>query len=265
MNSLKNSLNGGIGENIMEEFVMYKKIHLAGLVILLVAVLALSACNAAPPPPAPTADANAVYTQAAATVAANLTQSANQNPAPTSTFPPPTETPTAINAQPSATLAQPGPGNTTQTATVAANTNTTPAANTTVTATLKAGVTVVPTATKAAGAPAPATGDKAAWVSQGPNDGASIPVSATFNVIYTLKNTGTTTWTTKYSLRYYAGDKMSSPNDTSLTKEVKPGETVSIPFLLIAPDGATKTHTIWTLSNADGVNFYYVTMDLEIK
>jgi hypothetical protein len=242
----------------MEELVMHKKIHLAGLAILLVAVLALAACSAPPAPPAPTADANAVYTQAAATVAANLTQSANQNPTETPTFPPPTETPTAMNAQPTSTLAQPGPDNTTKTTTPAAN-------STAVTATPKAGITLVPTATKAAGAPAPATGDKATWVSQGPNDGASIPISATFNAIYVLKNTGTTTWTTKYSLRYYAGDKMSSPNDTSLTKEVKPGETVEIPFLLIAPDSATKTHTIWTLSNADGVNFYYVTMDLVIK
>jgi len=237
---------------------MNLKSNLAGIVILLAAALVLAACGASPAPAAPTSDANAVYTQAAATVAANLTQAADKNPTETPTFAPPTETPTAVNAQSSPTLEQPGPGNATATNTPAAG-----AAQ--ATATKLPGITLVPTATKVAGAPAPATGDKATWVSQGPNDGSSIPISATFNALYTLKNTGTTTWTTKYSLRYYAGDKMSSPNDTNLTKEVKPGETVSIPFLLIAPDSGGKTHTIWTLSNADGVNFYYVTMDLVIK
>jgi hypothetical protein len=249
---------------------MHKKTHLAGIVLMLVAALVLPACSGSPAPAAPTADANAVYTQAAATVGAQLTQSASNNPTPTPTFPPPTETPTAINSQPTATLQQPGPDNTTPTATLAGNTtpavtSTLAAGSKTATPTLKPGTTLVPTATKAAVAPPAATGDKAAWVSQGPTDGSTIPISATFNVYYNLKNTGTTTWTKTYALRYFGGDKLSSPNDLNLTQEVKPGETVNIPFLLIAPDSAGKTHTIWALTNDQGVNFYYVTLDLNIK
>lgn len=235
---------------------MHKKTYLAGIVVLLAAALALAACSSPSAPAAPTADANAVYTQAAATVAANLTQDASKNPTDTPTFAPPTDTPTTVNALPAVTDTPSGSPNTTVT--------TTPLATGTQATATKSSSLLVPTATKASG-PAPVTGDKAEWVSQGPTDGSSIPVSATFNVVYVLKNTGTTTWTTQYTLRFYAGDQMSSPKDTNITKVVKPGETVQIPFVMIAPSSAGKTHTIWAFSNADGVNFYYVTMDLVIK
>jgi hypothetical protein len=241
----------------MEEFVMHKKTNLAGIIILLAAALVLAACSTPSAPAAPTADANAVYTQAAATVAANLTQSAVKNPTSTATPEPPTATPTQSKPTATATVQQANTSKTTQT--------TTPLAGATQPTATKAGAALVPTATKAAGAPPTASGDKAIWVSQGPVDGATMPKSATFNVVYVLKNTGTTTWSKSYTFRYYAGDKLSSPTDLNLTKEVKPGDTVQILFYLIAPDSATKTHTVWVLTNDQGVNFYYVTMDLNIN
>jgi hypothetical protein len=237
----------------MEEFVMHKKTILAGTFILLAAVLVLSACGTKAPPAAPTADANAVYTQAAATVSAGLTQAAEKNP--TATPAPPTATPTNVNEKPSPTVAQPGPGAETATATLEAGV--TPQATATT-----AGATAVSTATKAAGATA-AVSDKAEWVAQSPPDKVKIQVNATFNMKFVMKNTGKTTWTKRYALRYYAGP-ISAPKDINLTKEVKPGETVEILFVLVAPDTAKKENlNIWVLSTDQGVNFSTVTLDFE--
>ncbi len=235
---------------------MFKKKIQAGTFILLAVAMLLSACSAEKTPPAaPTGDANAVYTQAAATVSAGLTQAAAKNPTATPTLAPPTSTPTAINAQPSPTVAQPGPGDGTPTVTVTPSTG----SNLQATAT-SAGATKVPTATKAAGAP-PAVADKALWVSQSPPDKTKVQVSSTFNMTFVLKNVGKTTWTKQYSLRYYAGP-MSSPNSINLTKEVAPGESVEITFELVAPDTASEYNNIWVLSTDQGVNFSVVTLDL---
>lgn len=238
---------------------MHKKTILAGTILLLATAFLLAACGAKNAPAAPTADANAVYTQAAATVAAGLTQAAEKNPTATSTVAPPTVTPAAENANPSPTVAQPGPGNETVTATQTGDTS----PQTTATTAPASGATTVPTATKATGA-APSTGDKAEWVSQNPADKTKIQKSATFTMSYILKNTGKTTWTKNYALRFYAGNQMSSPAGTNLLKEVKPGETVEITFSLIAPDSPGKTSSVWVMSTDQGVNFYSVNLELEI-
>lgn len=224
---------------------------LAGIIILVIAAFSLAACSTPNAPAAPTTDANAVYTQAAATVSVGLTQTAEKNPPPTATTAPPTSTPTM--SAPTATE-----GNATQAATA---TQASGAAQPT--ATSASGTTPVPTATKA-GAPAPTTGDKAEWISQSPVDNTKIQKNATFNVTFVLKNTGTTTWTKNYSFRYYGGEQMDAPKDLNLTKEVKPGESAEILFTLIAPGSPKITDTIWVLSNADGQNFYSVFLKLEI-
>ena len=232
---------------------MQKKMFRAGTMILLAVALLLSACGTPKAPAAPTADANAIYTQAAATVSTGLTQAAQKNPPATATVAPPSATATSLPASPSPTVAQPGPDNQTTTPTQAGAAQTT--------ATKAAGVTPVPTATKAAAATS-SLADKAEWVSQSPADKTQIQKSATFTMTYVLKNTGKTTWTKKYSLRFYAGP-MSEPKDINLTKDVKPGETVEIKFELVAPDSVGKSTNIWVMSTDLGVNFYVVTLDLE--
>jgi len=57
---------------------------------------------------------------------------------------------------------------------------------------------------------------------------------------------------------------LGSPNDLNLLKDVKPNETVEILFEATAPAEKTNTNTIWVLSNADGINFYSVFLDLEV-
>ncbi len=224
------------------------KVKAGGLVIMAAAFL-LAACQSATPV-APTLDANAIYTQAAATVAAGLAQT--QASQPSATPQPPTFTPTStIDLTPSATLPVPGAG--TVTATFLPGTPS-PTAGTGV---------IVPSATKPAGGQ-PSVADKAEWVSQSPADKTQITKGTDITVKFVLKNVGTTTWTPKYTFRYYAGDKMGSPNDLNLTKDVKPNETVEITFLMTAPSTKGTTNTIWVMTNADGINFYSVYMELEI-
>ena len=218
-----------------------------GLSLVLAASFLLAACQSATPA-APTLDANAIYTQAAATVAAGLAQT--QASQPTQTPKPATPTYTNIpntNLTPSSTLPVPGTAQTllpgTPSATVGA-------------------LTAVPSATKSA--PQPSVADKAEWVSQSPTDKTQIQTNAKFLIKYVLKNTGTTTWTTKYTFRYYAGDKMGVPNDLNLLKDVSPNQTVEIVFEATAPSGKGNTNTVWVMSNADGINFYSVFMALEI-
>lgn len=221
---------------------MLKKKAFASLAIILVATLILAACQQATPV-APTLDANAIYTQAAATVAAGLAQTQQAQPSPT-TQPP---TPTNTMEVPTASVAQPGPGNETPTVTPTGLV-----------------FTPIPTNTQASVAQ-PSTGDKAELVSQSPADNTVVGKSDVVTVKFVMKNVGTTTWTTAYTFRYYAGDKMGSPNDLNLTKTVAPNETVEIILPLTAPSSAGNTNTIWVLTNAQGVNFSSVFLILVVQ
>jgi hypothetical protein len=226
---------------------MFKLKIKTGLMLVLVASFVLAACQQATPA-APTLDANAIYTQAAATVAAGLAQT--QASQPTATTQPATPTFTNIpstNLTPTSTL-QPG----TVSETLLPGT---PSATVSV-------LTMVPTATGSGALPSVA--DKAEWVSQTPTDKTQVTKNSKFLIKYVFKNAGQTTWTTKYTFRYYAGNKLGSPNDLNLIKDVKPNETVEILFEATAPAEKGVTNTIWVLSNADGVNFYSVFLDLEI-
>lgn len=237
---------------------MTKKHALAGLSLLLAASLLISACSAQPPVAATeTVDANAIYTQAAATVQAGIaqTEAAKPTTAPTQT-PAPTNTvvvdPTlaaGLTATAKAVLQPPsGP-----TATLAPGQPTPTKAF------------VLPTATLKVVAPAPAkTGDKAELSGQSPSDGTSIPKSASFDMTIVLKNVGTTTWSTRYTLVYYAGDQLGSPSDFNMPNEVKPGETVKLVFPMKTPDSTGKKKIIWAVRNGDGMNFYDLWLEINV-
>jgi len=240
---------------------MTKKNLLAGLILLVAGSLLLAACSPQQTPPAAaTIDANMVYTQAAQTVQAGLAQTPVIEPTAA-----PTETPAPTNTMdPNIALAmtataqsiQPPQGGQ-QTATVSVPGQITP----TVTATSLA---VLPTATSAVVAPPKSTGDKAELISQIPADGSHIPRNVSFDVALTFKNTGTTTWNNKYRLAYYAGDKMGSPRDVVMTKEVIPGDTITLQFIMKGSDATGVKRTIWVIQNADAVNFYSLWLDTEV-
>ncbi len=227
---------------------MTKKKLLAGLILLAVGSLLIAACSAKQPTTtSPTIDANAIYTQAAQTVQAGLAQTEVVQPtAPATETVQPTNTMDAnMVAALTSTAQSVMPGN--ATATVAGQ----------ATAAATKTLVVLPTATKAVvGSQPKNTGDQASLFAQDPPDGATAHKNDIITVRLTLKNTGTTTWIKgRYALVYYAGDKMGSPNDFQMTKDVKPGDTIQLIFTLTAPDSAGTKKIIWVVQNADGVNF----------
>lgn len=239
---------------------MTKKNVLAGLILLLAGSLLVTACSAQQTPTtAPSIDTNAIYTQAAQTVQAGLAKTPVE----------PTRAPTEPQAAATATMdpnialaltataqsVQPGGA----TATLAAGQ---PTATTAAGAT--ATLAVLPTATKAVVTQPKSTGDKAELIGQVPGDGSNVSKNQQFDVSLTFKNTGTTTWTKKYALKFFAGDRMGSPNDVVMTKEVPPGDTITLSFVMKASDKKGAKRTIWVLQNPDGVNFYSLYLETNV-
>ncbi len=197
---------------------MLKFTKSAGVLLLALSIL-LSGCSQKAQP-SPTPDSQMVITQAAQTAQALLTNAAILTPSATATLPP------------------------TQTATMAPATSTfiptliTPLASATIT------IQTSP--------------DRAIYVDQSPADGSIVTPGSEFNVVWRVKNTGTTTWTTQYRLRFYAGTQMSPVNAVALPNTVKPQEEVQITLPIRAPAAPGEYNTIWVLSNAQDSNFFNV-------
>jgi hypothetical protein len=177
-----------------------------------------------PPTLAPTVDLqptlNAVKTQSAATVIANLTQSA----------PAATATTAATATKPAATATAAVPTNTT--APKATSTSTLPPVLT--------AWTLVPT--KAA--------YNCAVVDYSPKASTSIATSADFDVKWVVTNTGSMKWMpTETMFRYVDGVKMQKYGDYfPVTSEVAPGGSYTIGVDMLAPATAGTYHMSWKLT-----------------
>jgi hypothetical protein len=86
-------------------------------------------------------------------------------------------------------------------------------------------------------------------------DGTSILTGATFTKTWRLRNTGSCTWTTSYSLVFDRGEKMSGPDSQPLAGSVAPGQTVDISVSLTAPTTPGSYRGHWRLRDGGGVLF----------
>jgi hypothetical protein len=86
-------------------------------------------------------------------------------------------------------------------------------------------------------------------------DGTKLDPGADFTKTWRLKNIGTTTWSTAYSLVHASNDKIGGPATVSLPKNVAPGETVDLSVDLTAPNETGKHTSYWKLSNDRGQLF----------
>jgi len=199
--------------------------------VSLVAIMMISGCKSNTPVE-PTLDANAIFTQAAETVAAQLTKTALSMPTATNTQ---TIAPTNTQEQPTATW------------TLAA-TSITPL--TSVTATL---------------APNP---NKMEFVGDVTiPDGQIIPSGAKFVKTWKVKNVGATTWTTNFKIRLWAGQQFGAKSSILLGKEVKPNEEVEISIEFTAPLNNGEYYSMWILSDQDEANFgvpFYVKFNVGV-
>lgn len=206
-----------------------KRNFLLGLVALL-GVWALAGCNLPQDQDAsPTTDPNALYTQAATTVQAQLTQNAAGTPA----------------VVPSATLPASWP---TLTQAVVAPTNT----SVPPTAVPPTATSLPPTSTTV-----PIPCDRASFIQDVTfPDNAEVAAGTTFVKTWRLKNNGSCTWTSGYAIVFDNGDAMGAPASSVLTTgTVPPGATIDVSVTLKAPSTPGTYRGEFLLRNAAGATF----------
>ncbi|MBU1661015.1 MAG: hypothetical protein KKD28_06035 [Chloroflexi bacterium] len=200
-------------------------------VILVLFILLLSACNM-PSDTAPTQqDTGLIHTIAAQTVEAQMTQAASgeQPPLPEQ----PTQTPD--QQEPTQTLL---PTNT-PTAPPPPPPPPPPPTNTPLPT-----PTVIPC-------------DHITWVKDVtiPDNTELVPGEA-FTKTWRLKNTGSCTWTSGYSLMFESGDAMGAPASIQLTTStVAPGQQIDVSVNLVAPDDPGTYQGFFNLRNPSGTVF----------
>jgi hypothetical protein len=224
---------------------MYVLLKRLGGLALIAGFLFLAACGGQGAK-TPTPDAALIYTSAAQTVQAELTQVIDQrSPTPSITpFPDVSSTPevpTAVftDGTVAPTLPGPPPGGTTLTVVPSINT---------------------PVATLPVGTAA----DKAQWVSNAPPDNATVETGAKFDAAFTMKNTGTTTWKPSYTYRYFAGTLPVERRSYNFPAEVKPGDSGTFIIDIVAPDKAGPYNIWFKLTNDQGQNFGDMTLSVNV-
>lgn len=199
----------------------------------LAAVLLLSACGPSAAP-APTTDVNAIYTQAAATISFQMSQTALAQPSatmqPTATLLPPTAT-----QAPTATF-QPLP--------LVAPTSQ-PLVYPTV-----SGPTAVPVDTATANGCYNATLISDVTVPAG----TGFKVGDTFTKTWRVKNTGTCEWNGNFKIAYISGD-MFGADTAKIRQNVGVGATADISLDMTAPNLAGAVNSNWQLVSDDGKYF----------
>ncbi len=230
--------------------------------VIMAAAAALSACgNAATPEPTP--DMNAFATSAVETVEARYTETAIAMPTET---PAPTYTPVSLPTATAEVLVLPtseelisNTSGTTGTGTDASAA----AAGTTASGDSASVAAVVPTATTAASSSA---GNKASYEGQTPTDGTHVEAGSEFDITWYLVNTGTTTWTTDYSMRYFTGTNFTKPGKTyyRLNAAVAPNETGACSMDAVAPTTPGTYTMSAVLANENDENFMIVDITIVV-
>ena len=235
------------------------------LIVLLACAVILSACGNAENPD-PTVDVNAFGTAAVQTIEANYTETALANPtstpAPTDMqVPLPTE-PLPTQPQESIIVLPTGPEGegemmiSQDTVSEGSDEN----AVLPIVPPTAIPQAILPTATLSAAS----VGDKAVWEGQTPEDNAHLEAGSEFDIVWYLRNTGTTTWTTDYCCRYFSNTNFSKrPGQRAyLQQNVAPNEIGECRIDAIAPTEPGTYKMAYVLSNAEDKNFY--TVDITI-
>jgi len=87
-------------------------------------------------------------------------------------------------------------------------------------------------------------------------DGTQIQLNQAFSKTWRLKNAGTCTWTSGYSLLFDSGDQMGGPASQTLTNgTVAPGQNLDITVNLVAPGSAGTYRGNWKIKEPGGALF----------
>lgn len=238
------------------------KIFLIAFTLLLASLL-LAACGGAAPeaPAEPTFDSSLLYTAAAMTVQADMTEQALNNP---------TETPmpsATLEAMPATALPTFPPAGGAVQATI--DPNAAPVLNTPAVALPARGTPAAPILLVTPTLPLATPADQASWIANNPSDGSSIKMGSSFDMVWSIRNTGATTWTTEYTYQYWGGSTDCSLYPAAktyyLTAPVPPGEKVRLKVPMTAPNNKGTCSQTWVMVNADGQAFldsFYVSLEI---
>src|SRR5215207_1283944 len=86
-------------------------------------------------------------------------------------------------------------------------------------------------------------------------DGTRFDPGATFKKTWRLRNIGTCTWTTAYTMVYDSGEKMGSTTSVAFPSNVAPGQNIDLSVDLTAPSAVGHYIGYWKFKNAAGVLF----------
>jgi hypothetical protein len=86
-------------------------------------------------------------------------------------------------------------------------------------------------------------------------DGTQFDPGAKFTKTWRLMNSGTSTWTTGYSLVHVSGNDIGGPSSVPLPSEVQPGKMVDVSVDLTAPTTDGTFTSYWKLKNTSGQLF----------
>jgi hypothetical protein len=132
----------------------------------------------------------------------------------------------------------------------------TPSPSITQTATLQITKTfTIAPPTKTSAPPPTAVPDQGQFVSETIPDGSDFSPNATFTKTWRIKNIGSATWTTAYSLVFISGDAMGAPASVPFPGTVAPGQTADFSVNFTAPATAGKYKSYWKMRNASNVLF----------
>ena len=228
------------------------------LLVVVFVVLVGMACNLSSisPTKATPTDAGVLYTQAASTFIAQMTESSYQSSGTAQVLPPSdTPSPSDTPAAPTQTL-PPSPTFTSLPSFTPLPTST---PQPTPTSTLPPGATPVtppPSGGTTGGSPQIPCNAAQFLKDVTIPDGTELQQGESFTKTWRLKNVGSCSWTTDYRLVFVSGDSMGAPTGgESLPYTTKPGQYVDASVDLVAPGEQGKYKGSWMLSTPSGQRF----------
>jgi hypothetical protein len=85
-----------------------------------------------------------------------------------------------------------------------------------------------------------------------------------FTMEVTLMNTGETTWTTAYYIKFSSGERMSAPEKIFMPYSVPPGKNAIITITFKAPDSLGTKRSTWAMVNAANKEFSVFWCEIEV-
>jgi len=86
-------------------------------------------------------------------------------------------------------------------------------------------------------------------------DGTVISPGAAFTKTWKLQNAGSSTWTTAYSLAFVSGEKMGTISSVPIAQSVAPGAQIDISVNMVAPASPGNYQGYWKMKNSAGQFF----------